>query len=105
MQLKSTVTIPQLYYVALGLLTVSTAIIWRWMRSPYGLALTAVRDDEDAARYSGVDVNKIKSVVFQVSAALTGLASGLRSEERREGQDRKSERQSDKERRQLTKYT
>lgn len=77
MQLKSTVTIPQLYYVALGLLTVSTAIIWRWMRSPYGLALTAVRDDEDAARSSGVDVNKIKSVVFLVSAALTGLASGL----------------------------
>lgn len=36
-----------------------------------------MRDDEDAARSSGVDVNKIKSVVFLVSAALTGLASGL----------------------------
>ena len=56
MQLKSDVTPLQLYYVALVLLMVTTAIIWRWMRSRYGLALTAVRDDEDAARSSGVDV-------------------------------------------------
>lgn len=77
MQLKSNVTQIQLYYVALALLAVTTAIIWRWMRSPYGLALTAVRDDEDAARSSGVDVARVKAAVFLVSGAITGLASGL----------------------------
>lgn len=77
MQLKSNVTQMQLYYVALALLAVTTAIIWRWMRSPYGLALTAVRDDEDAARSSGVDVARVKAAVFLVSGAVTGLASGL----------------------------
>ena len=77
MQLKSNVTQAQLYYVSLVLLVVTTAIIWRWMRSPYGLALTAVRDDEDAARSSGVDVARVKAAVFLVSAAITGLASGL----------------------------
>ena len=77
MQLKSDVTPLQLYYVALVLMLVSTAIIWRWMRSSYGLALTAVRDDEDAARSSGVDVSRVKAAVFLVSATLTGLASGL----------------------------
>lgn len=77
MQLKSDVTPLQLYYVALVLLIVTTAIIWRWMRSPYGLALTAVRDDEDAARSSGVDVARVKAAVFLVSGAITGLASGL----------------------------
>ena len=77
MQLKSNVTQVQLYYVALALLAVTTAIIWRWMRSPYGLALTAVRDDEDAARSSGVDVARVKAAVFLVSGAITGLASGL----------------------------
>ena len=77
MQLKSNVTQMQLYYVALALLAVTTAVIWRWMRSPYGLALTAVRDDEDAARSSGVDVARVKSAVFLVSGAITGLASGL----------------------------
>ncbi len=77
MQLKSDVSLTQLYYVALALLVVATAVIWRWMRSSYGLALTAVRDDEAAARSSGVDVNRVKSAVFLVSGALTGLASGL----------------------------
>lgn len=77
MQLKSAVTMTQLYYVALVLMLVASAIIWRWMRSPYGLALTAIRDDEEAARSSGVDVNRIKAAVFLVSATLTGLAAGL----------------------------
>ncbi len=77
MQLKSDVTPRALYYVALALLLVTTALIWRWMRSPYGLALTAVRDDEEAARSSGVDVSRIKAAVFLVSATITGLASGL----------------------------
>ncbi len=77
MQLKSDVTLRQLYYVALALLVVTTAVIWRWMRSSYGLALTAVRDDEEAARSSGVDVNRVKAAVFLVSATITGLAAGL----------------------------
>ncbi|MEO7851744.1 MAG: hypothetical protein ABIR94_05735 [Rubrivivax sp.] len=77
MQLKSDVTLTQLYYVALALMVVATAVIWRWMRSSYGLALTAVRDDEAAARSSGVDVNRVKAAVFLVSGTLTGLASGL----------------------------
>ena len=77
MQLKSDVRPRELYYVALVLLVVTTAVIWRWMRSAYGLALTAVRDDEDAARSSGVDVSKVKASVFLFSALVTGLASGL----------------------------
>jgi len=77
MQLKSDVSPRQLYYAAFILLLVASAMIWRWMRSSYGLALTAVRDDEEAARSSGVDVSKVKAAVFLVSAALTGLASGL----------------------------
>ncbi len=77
MQMKSDVTLTQLYYVSLILLLVTTAIIWRWMRSSYGLALTAVRDDEEAARSSGIDVGKVKTTVFLFSSAITGLASGL----------------------------
>lgn len=77
MQLKSDVTTLQMYYVALALLVITTAIIWRWMRSAWGLALTAVRDDEEAARSSGVDVSKVKAAVFLFSALITGLASGL----------------------------
>ena len=77
MQLKSEVTQLQLYYVALALLVTVTAVIWAWMHSYQGLALTAIRDDEDAAQSNGVDVDRVKMLVFVFSAAITGLASGL----------------------------
>jgi branched-chain amino acid transport system permease protein len=77
MQLKSEVTLSQLYYAAFALMLVTTAAIWRWMRSPYGLALTAIRDDEEAARSSGVNISHAKAAVFLFSGAATGLAAGL----------------------------
>lgn len=77
MQIKSEVTLPQLYYAALVLLVVMTLVIWRLLRSKYGLALTAVRDDEEAAQTVGVDIRRMKTVVFLVAGAFTGLAAGL----------------------------
>jgi branched-chain amino acid transport system permease protein len=50
----------------------------RWLlRSRLGLRLQAVRDDEDAAAASGVDVFATKMVGFAISAAMTGLAGVL----------------------------
>ena len=77
MQIKTDVTQLQLYYVALALLAVTTGVIWAWMRSTQGLALTAIRDDEDAAQSCGVDVGTVKAAAFLLSAAVTGLAGGL----------------------------
>ncbi|WP_219816537.1 branched-chain amino acid ABC transporter permease [Arthrobacter sp. Y81] len=42
-----------------------------------GLALTAVRDDETAAKANGVDVTRSKRLVYLVSAAGCGAAGGL----------------------------
>lgn len=77
MQIKSDVTQLQLYYVALALMAATTAIAWFWMRSTQGLALTAIRDDEDAAQSCGIDVGRVKASVFLASATVTGLAAGL----------------------------
>ena len=77
MQIKTEVTQLQLHYAALALLAVTTAIIWAWMRSTAGLALTAIRDDEDAAQTCGVDIGVVKATVFLFSAVATGLAAGL----------------------------
>jgi branched-chain amino acid transport system permease protein len=65
------------YYVGLVLLVASTAVIWSLLRSRYGLALTAVRDEEDAAAAVGVDVRRVKALVFVLSALMTALAAGL----------------------------
>lgn len=77
MQVSSDVTLPQLYYAGLLLLAVTTAAIWRLLRSRYGVALTAVRDDEEAAQSVGVDIRQVKMLVFLIAGLFTGLAGGL----------------------------
>jgi branched-chain amino acid transport system permease protein len=47
------------------------------MRSGYGRAFRAVRDDEIAAQLSGYHVARVQVVAFVVSAAAAGLAGGL----------------------------
>ena len=52
-------------------------LIFALLRSRYGLALTAIRDNEQAARSSGIDVGRVKLVVYVVTAFGTGLAGAL----------------------------
>jgi ABC-type branched-subunit amino acid transport system permease subunit/aromatic ring-opening dioxygenase catalytic subunit (LigB family) len=77
MQIKTSATQTQLYYAALGLMVVATATLWRLLRSRYGLALTAVRDDEEAARTVGIDIRAMKMVALVLAGAATGMAGGL----------------------------
>jgi branched-chain amino acid transport system permease protein len=44
-----------------------------YMRSKIGYALTALREDEDAARVMGINVTKFKIVAFITSACFAGL--------------------------------
>ncbi|MBN3785992.1 branched-chain amino acid ABC transporter permease [Burkholderia sp. Ac-20353] len=53
------------------------AMVYAVLRSRYGLALTAVRDNEVAARSLGVPTGKIKWVVYIGSAAGCGMLGAL----------------------------
>ncbi|NIP33948.1 MAG: branched-chain amino acid ABC transporter permease, partial [Thermoplasmata archaeon] len=44
-----------------------------YMRNKVGFALTALREDEDAAKVMGINVTKYKIIAFITSAALAGL--------------------------------
>ena len=44
-----------------------------FMRSKIGYALTALREDEDAAKVMGINVTKFKIIAFITSASLAGL--------------------------------
>lgn len=77
MRIPSTVSLEEMYYVGLVLLVFSTWIIHALLKSKIGLALTAVRDDAEAAATVGVDVAKVRLVAFVLSGGLTGLAAGL----------------------------
>jgi branched-chain amino acid transport system permease protein len=62
------------YWVILALVAVSLVIAWAVERSRFGAWLTAVRENEDAARALGVDATKVKRSAMTLSAAITAAA-------------------------------
>ena len=64
------------YYTALGIAAVAFLVSWYVMRSPFGLALRAIREDQDAAADLGVHPFRCKLTVHALSAFLTGMAGG-----------------------------
>lgn len=77
LQIRTDTTLELRYYVGLLILAASTLVIWYLLKSRYGLALTAVRDDEEAATTVGIDIRKVKALVFVIAGAMTGVAAGL----------------------------
>jgi branched-chain amino acid transport system permease protein len=66
-----------IYWLALALALVVLVAIFVLLRSRYGLALTAIRDNELAARSNGVDVTRVKLVVYIVTAFGTASVGAL----------------------------
>lgn len=68
-----------LFLIAFVLVLITLAVIQNFVRSKHGRAVTAIRDNEIAARATGVNVTKYKLVAFIMSAALAGVAGVLYS--------------------------
>lgn len=66
-----------IYWLALALVAGILGLIVILLRSRYGLALTAIRDNETAARSNGVDVGRIKLAVYVITAAGTAMVGAL----------------------------
>lgn len=62
------------YFFALGVLVVTVAVSLWLKHSKAGLGMMTVREDEEAARATGVDAFAHKMAAFVISAALAGLA-------------------------------
>jgi branched-chain amino acid transport system permease protein len=66
-----------IYWIALAqVVAVLFAIVWL-LRSRYGLALTAIRDNELGARSNGIDVARIKYAVYVAVAFGTAMVGAL----------------------------
>jgi branched-chain amino acid transport system permease protein len=68
-----------LYYVVMVTVVAAFWLIWRIVHSPFGQVLTAIRDNEARAISLGYRVNRYKLLAFTLSAALAGLAGGMKS--------------------------
>ena len=65
------------YYIAAIAMLVLVFGTWLFADSRFGLILHAIRDDELAARASGIDTTRYKLAVFGLSAAAAGLTGAL----------------------------
>jgi branched-chain amino acid transport system permease protein len=77
MPASGTLSFSTQYYMAAGLVVLTTAVVWILVRSRFGRQLMAVRDDEEAAAELGVDGFKVKLIAMTVSATLVGLAGSM----------------------------
>lgn len=66
-----------LFIIAFIMVLVTLAVVQNLMRSKHGRAITAIRDNEIAARATGVNVTKYKLLAFIISACFAGIAGVL----------------------------
>ena len=65
------------YWLALVLAAATFLLVYKLLRSRYGLALSAIGDSEAAAESVGVDVFGTKLLIYVVTAMVTGMAGAL----------------------------
>ena len=68
-----------LFIIAFVLVIACLAVIQNLIRSKHGRAITSIRDNEIAARATGINVTKYKLLVFTVSSFFAGVAGVLYS--------------------------
>ena len=68
-----------LFIIAFVMVLATLAVTQNLIRSKHGRAITAIRDNEIAAKATGIDVTKYKLLVFTVSSFFAGIAGVLYS--------------------------
>lgn len=68
-----------MYFFVLSVFLAGMLLIWRVIHSPYGMILRSIRENENRAISLGYTVSRYKLGAFVMSAALAGLAGGLKA--------------------------
>ena len=68
-----------LYYVVLAIFLFGYGVIYRFIHSPFGQVLKAIRDNEQRALSLGYEADRYKLLAFVLSAALAGLAGATKA--------------------------
>lgn len=67
----------QLYYLSLVLACVIALGLYGLTRSPFGLLLKTIRENESRTNHLGVNTIRIKTLTFVLAAGIAGLAGAL----------------------------
>jgi branched-chain amino acid transport system permease protein len=67
------------YYVVLAIFLLGFGAIYRFINSPFGQVLKAIRDNEQRAVSLGYEADRYKLLAFVLSAAVAGLAGATKA--------------------------
>ena len=65
------------YYLSFAVMFIIAVGLWLLIRTRLGIALNAIRMDEDAVRSSGLNTTRLKLFAFMVSAMVAGIGGAL----------------------------
>ena len=68
-----------LYYIVLAIFLFGFGSIYRFIHSPFGQVLKAIRDNEQRALSLGYEADRYKLLAFVLSAAIAGLAGATKA--------------------------
>lgn len=65
------------YYFTLGIVLISTLVMYRLVNSPYGYLMQATRENPTRAQFMGVPVTSYRVTTFAIAAFFAGLAGAI----------------------------
>lgn len=65
------------YFFALAITLPCIYALWRITKSPFGLMLRTIRENDERSSFIGVNVNKYRLTAFVISAFFSGIAGAL----------------------------
>lgn len=63
--------------VVISFAMVIAAFVWLLFGTRFGLAVTAVRDDENVADLMGIEVRGVQTAAFAIGSAIAGIGGGI----------------------------
>jgi len=66
-----------MYFFVLSVAAVCIFFLWRVVHSPFGLMLTAIRENKQRLAFVGAGVQNLRLAAFVIAGAIAGIAGGL----------------------------
>ena len=66
-----------MYWFVFSVASCGVFFLWRVVRSPFGLMLTAIRENKERLSFVGANVQWVRLTAFVIAGALAGLAGAL----------------------------
>ena len=65
------------YYFVLSVTVIAIFFLYRIVRSPFGIVLRGIRENENRAAFAGISVRRYRFLAFVISGLFAGLAGSL----------------------------